>query len=157
MDLRAAVERASQDLVGERVFNERADCAADRTRAVFRVRAGVDQTFDHVVVDLELAALVGEARDELGELQTDDPAEFLGAELAEDDQFVEEELVNSSCMNSNFGYELDPDEGNFIEKRKTNNLINSYKKYGKSLPVLNMDEIDKFADYINNLIEKRVD
>ena len=68
-----------------------------------------------------------------------------------------EELVNSSCMNSNFGYELDPDEGNFIEKRKTNNLINSYKKYGKSLPVLNMDEIDKFADYINNLIEKRVD
>ena len=68
-----------------------------------------------------------------------------------------EELVKSSCMNSNFGHELDPDEGNFIEKRKTNNLINSYKKYGKSLPVLNMDEIDKFADYINNLIEKRVD
>ena len=71
------MERAAQDFVGERVFDERADSAADRTRAVFRVRAGVDQTFDDVVVDLELAALVGEARDELGEFQADDPAEFL--------------------------------------------------------------------------------
>ena len=68
-----------------------------------------------------------------------------------------EELVNSSYMNSNFGYELNPDEGNFIEKRKTNNLINNYKKEGKSLPVLDIDEIDKFADYINNMITKRVD
>ena len=68
-----------------------------------------------------------------------------------------EELVNSSYINSNFGYELDPEEGNFIEKRRTNNLINNYKKEGKDLPVLNMDEIDKFADYINNMINKRVD
>lgn len=68
-----------------------------------------------------------------------------------------EELVNSSNINSNFGYELDPNEGNFIEKRRKNNLINNYKKDGKSLPMLNMDEIDKFADYINNMIEKRVD
>lgn len=68
-----------------------------------------------------------------------------------------EELVNSSYINSNFGYELNPDEGNFIEKRKTNNLIKSFKKEGKQLPVLNMDEIDKFADYINNMITKRVD
>ena len=67
-----------------------------------------------------------------------------------------EELVNTSSLNSNFGYELDPDEGNFIEKRKTNNLIKKYKKDGKSLPVLNIDEIDKFADYINNMIDKRV-
>ena len=68
-----------------------------------------------------------------------------------------EELVNKSNINSNFGYELNPDEGNFIEKRKTNNLIKEYKKDGKSLPVLNIDEIDKFAEYINNMIEKRVD
>ena len=68
-----------------------------------------------------------------------------------------EELVETSFINSNFGYELNPDEGNFIEKRRTNNLINKYKKDGKSLPVLNIDEIDKFADYINNMIEKRVD
>lgn len=68
-----------------------------------------------------------------------------------------EELVNSSVINSNFGYELNPDEGNFIEKRKINNIIENYKKDGKSLPVLNIDEIDNFADYINNLIEKRVD
>lgn len=68
-----------------------------------------------------------------------------------------EELVETSFINSNFGYELNPDEGNFIERRKTNNLINEYKKDGKSLPVLNIDEIDKFADYINDMIEKRVD
>ena len=68
-----------------------------------------------------------------------------------------EELVNSSYINSNFGYELNPEEGNFIEKRKINNMINNYQKEGKDLPILNMDEIDKFADYINNMIKKRVD
>ena len=68
-----------------------------------------------------------------------------------------EELVDSSYINSNFGYELNPEEGNIIEKRKTNKLINNYQKQGKDLPVLNMDEIDKFADYINNMIKKRVD
>ena len=83
------MEGAAEDFIRERVFDKRADGAADRTRAVFRVRAGIDQAFDHVVVDLEFAALVGEARDELGEFQTDDPAELFGAELAEDDQLVE--------------------------------------------------------------------
>ena len=68
-----------------------------------------------------------------------------------------EELVDSSYISSNFGYELNPNEGNFIEKRKTNNIINSYKKEGKSLPMLNLNEIDKFADYINDMIDKRVD
>lgn len=68
-----------------------------------------------------------------------------------------EELVNSSQINSNFGYELNPDEGNFMEKRKINSMINDYRKNGKELPMLNMDEIDKFADYINNMINKRVD
>ena len=68
-----------------------------------------------------------------------------------------EELVNSSSISSNFGYELDPDEGNFIEKRRMKNLINEYKRDGKNLPMLNMDEIDKFADYINDMIDKRVD
>ena len=68
-----------------------------------------------------------------------------------------EELVNTSQINSNFGYELNPDEGNFLEKRKVNNIISNYQKEGKELPVLNMDEIDKFADYINNMIKKRVD
>lgn len=68
-----------------------------------------------------------------------------------------EELVDSSFISSNFGYELNPDEGNFLEKRKTNSIINSYKKDGKSLPMLNMNEIDNFANYINSMIEKRVD
>ena len=68
-----------------------------------------------------------------------------------------EELVDKSYISSNFGYELDPNEGNFIEKRKINNIIKDYKKDGKSLPVLNMDEIDNFANYINDMIDKRVD
>ena len=68
-----------------------------------------------------------------------------------------EEMVESSYANSNFGYELDPDEGNFLQKRKINNKINEYKKEGKSLPTLNLNEIDKFADIINNMIKKRVD
>ncbi len=68
-----------------------------------------------------------------------------------------EELVDSSFINSNFGYELNPEDGNFIEKRRTNKIIDNFQKEGKELPVLNMYEIDKFADYINNMIKKRVD
>ena len=52
-----------------------------------------------------------------------------------------EELVNSSHINSNFGYELN------IEENKTEEII----------PKLNINEINKFSDYINNLIEQRVD
>ena len=66
-------------------------------------------------------------------------------------------LVDSSFISSNFGYELNPDEGNFIERRRTNNKIRSYKKEGKDLPILNMSEIDNFANYINDMIDKRVD
>lgn len=65
-------------------------------------------------------------------------------------------LVDSSLISSNFGYELNPDEGNFIERKKTNNIINKYKKEGKNLPILNMDEIENFANYINDMIDKRV-
>ena len=68
-----------------------------------------------------------------------------------------EELVDSSYISSNFGYELNPDEGNYLEKRKTNKIIDSYRKDGKSLPMLNMNEIDNFANYINDMIDKRVD
>jgi len=67
-----------------------------------------------------------------------------------------EELLNSSCIYSNFGYELNPYDGNYIERLKTNKLINKYKKEDKELPSLNIDEINKFASYINNLIEKRI-
>lgn len=73
------------------------------------------------------------------------------------DKTFTEELVNSSYINSNFGYELNPDDGNYIEKRITNKLISKYKKENKDLPEINMNEINKFADYINNIIEKRVD
>jgi len=64
--------------------------------------------------------------------------------------------LNSSCIYSNFGYELNPYDGNYIERLKTNKLINKYKKEDKELPSLNIDEINKFASYINNLIEKRI-
>ena len=73
------------------------------------------------------------------------------------DKTFTEELVKSSYINSNFGYELNPYEGNYIEKRKTNKLIDNYKKNKESLPTLNIDEINKFADYMNTMIEKRVD
>ena len=68
-----------------------------------------------------------------------------------------EELVKSSYIISNFGYELNPNEGNYIERRRTNKLIDNYTKNGESLPELNINEIDKFASDINAMIEKRVD
>lgn len=40
-----------------------------------------------------------------------------------------------------------------LKKRKINKLT----KNGEELPILNLNEINKFADYINNMIEKRVD
>lgn len=67
-----------------------------------------------------------------------------------------EELVNTSYIFSNFGYELNPNEGNYIEKRKTKKLIEKYDKENKALPSLKLDKIDEFADKINNLIDKRV-
>lgn len=68
-----------------------------------------------------------------------------------------EELVNASYFYSNFGYELNPDEGNYIEKKITNKIIKKYKNNNKELPSLNLEEINKIADKINNLIEKRID
>jgi menaquinone-dependent protoporphyrinogen oxidase len=68
-----------------------------------------------------------------------------------------EELVETSRIKSNFGYELDPNEGNFMDKRKTAKLIENYTKDGKELPCLNTNKINEFAGYINNLIERRID
>ena len=68
-----------------------------------------------------------------------------------------QELVDSSYISSNFGYELNPDEGNLLDKRKIKKIIDRYKKDGKNLPMLHVNEIDNFADYINSMIEKRVD
>lgn len=62
-----------------------------------------------------------------------------------------EQLVKSSFISSNFGYEINPDEGNFIDKIKAKKTLSS-----ENIPVLDMDEIDKFASYINNLIDKRI-
>ena len=62
-----------------------------------------------------------------------------------------EELVNSSHINSNFGYELNIEDKGFFEKIRTKN------KTEDIIPKLNINEINKFSDYINNLIEQRVD
>ena len=67
-----------------------------------------------------------------------------------------EEIVKSSLVSSNFGFEINQNK-NFIDKIKINKLIKEYKKNGKNLPNLNLKEIDNYADYINNMIAKRVD
>lgn len=59
-----------------------------------------------------------------------------------------EELLSNSLITSNFGYELD--EKSFIDKRKIN-------KEHENIPVLNLNEINYFADFINKIIDKRVD
>ncbi|MGN0177038.1 MAG: flavodoxin domain-containing protein [Methanobrevibacter sp.] len=64
-----------------------------------------------------------------------------------------EELVILSRINSNFGYELNKNEENIFEKIKTRNKL----KNNENIPSLNINEINKFSDYINNLIENRVD
>ena len=47
------------------------------------------------------------------------------------------ELIESSLISSNFGYELDSSIGNFIERRKTKKLIEN----NENLPSLNIEEI----------------
>ena len=68
-----------------------------------------------------------------------------------------QELVDSSYISSNFGYELNSDEGNILDKRKIKKIIDRYKKDGKNLPMLHVNEINNFAECINKMIEKRVD
>ncbi len=72
------------------------------------------------------------------------------------DKTFSHDIVNSSVISSNFGDEINPNEGNFFEKRAKNNLLLKYKKEGKKLPMLNIKEIDKFATYINNIIEQSI-
>lgn len=67
-----------------------------------------------------------------------------------------EPIVESSFISSNFGNEIYENEGNFIERLGKTNLISKYKKQGKELPMLNINEIDHFANYINNLIEQQI-
>ena len=57
-----------------------------------------------------------------------------------------------TLMEKPVGYEINPDEGNFIDKIKAKKTLSS-----ENIPVLDMDEIDKFASYINNLIDKRIE
>ncbi len=72
------------------------------------------------------------------------------------DKTFSEELVKSSFLKSNFGTEINKDEGNFFEKRYKTRMISKYEKEGKNLPVLNLNEINQFADHINRVIEERI-
>lgn len=63
------------------------------------------------------------------------------------------QLIESSYIYSNFGYELNADRGNFIEKRKYKKMLENDEK----IPHLNEDEIKNYANKINDLIAKRVD
>lgn len=63
------------------------------------------------------------------------------------------ELIESSSIYSNFGYEINTDRGNFFERRKSKKIIENVDK----LPTLNKNKIEEFAKIINELIEKRVD
>ena len=67
-----------------------------------------------------------------------------------------EEIVKSSFISSNFGFEMNQNE-NFFDKIKRNKLFKKDKKNEKDIPNLNLKEIDNYADYINNMIAKRVD
>lgn len=63
------------------------------------------------------------------------------------------EIIESSFTCSNFGYNINADTGNFIQRRKSKKIIEN----NDEIPSLNEKEISKFAQTINELIEKRVD
>ncbi|WP_407432222.1 flavodoxin domain-containing protein [Methanobrevibacter sp.] len=63
------------------------------------------------------------------------------------------EIIESSRLCSNFGYNINTDIGNFIQRRKSKKIIEN----NETIPSLNKDKIEEFAKIINELIEKRVD
>ena len=63
------------------------------------------------------------------------------------------ELIESSFISSNFGYEINTDIGNFIQKRKNKKILEK----NENIPHLNENEIENYANAINDLIKKRVD
>ena len=63
------------------------------------------------------------------------------------------ELIESSFISSNFGYEINTDIGNFIQKRKNKKILEK----NENVPHLNENEIKNYANAINDLIKKRVD
>ena len=63
------------------------------------------------------------------------------------------ELIESSFACSNFGYEINTDIGNFIQKRKNKKILEK----NENIPHLNENEIRNYANAINDLISKRVD
>ena len=62
------------------------------------------------------------------------------------------EIIESSIVCSNFGYNINADIGNFIERRKSKKIIEN----SEIIPSLNKYKIEEFAKIINELIEKRV-
>ncbi|MBO6275654.1 MAG: flavodoxin [Methanobrevibacter sp.] len=69
------------------------------------------------------------------------------------DKVFSQEIIESSFVYSNFGYEINTDIGNYIQRRKSKKIIEK----NDNVPILNKHKIEEFANNINNLIEKRVD
>ena len=78
------LELPSQEVLGQRVLDVALDRAAQRTRAVVRVEALVDEEVDRALVSTTSMSC-GEPRPDLGQLQVDDPGEVLDRERVEDD------------------------------------------------------------------------
>lgn len=64
------------------------------------------------------------------------------------------EIIESSIVSSNFGYNINTDTGNFLQRRVSKKII---EKNNNKIPYLNKKKIEEFARTINDLIKKRVD
>jgi len=62
------------------------------------------------------------------------------------------EIIESSLISSNFGYEINEDIGSFKKKIMLKKIL----KKNEKLPKLNTEEIRNYSNFINELIEKRV-
>ena len=63
------------------------------------------------------------------------------------------ELIESSFIRGNFGYNINTDRGNFLERRKSKKILEK----SDEIPELNIKEIENYANEINDIIKKRVD
>lgn len=63
------------------------------------------------------------------------------------------ELIESSLVSGNFGYDINTDTGNFLERRRSRKILEK----NENVPSLNIKEIENYANAINDIIKKRVD
>src|SRR5579872_951793 len=88
-DVVADLERAAQQLFGERVFHHALDGTAQRTRSHRRIPSFFGQKFASRVGGLERHVLVLEFLHDFGEFESDDLLDLRQVELMEDHDFVD--------------------------------------------------------------------